>query len=57
MTSEPDSDAPSGSPDLPAVEDEGERPPLASMLFLVLFPFLVVLGLMVLDGWVRRGTP
>lgn len=57
MTSEPHPDAPPGSSESPPSEGDGERPPLLSMLLMVLFPFLVVLALMVVDGWVRRGTP
>ena len=57
MSNPPPSDAPVGASDLSPEDDEGERPPVISMLFMVLFRFLVVLALMVLDGWVRRGTP
>ena len=31
------------------------RPPRLSLLILVLFPFLVVLLLSLLDGWIRGG--
>ena len=39
--------------------EEGEevRPPLPSLLFLVLFPFLAVVALALLEGWIRRGGP
>lgn len=57
MTSEPRPDAPPASSETPSADEEGVRPPLLSMLLLVLFPFLIVVALMVLDGWVRRGTP
>jgi hypothetical protein len=57
MSTSPHSDAPADASDLSPGEEEGVRPPVVSMLFMVLFPFLIVLALMVLDGWVRRGTP
>jgi len=39
--------------------EEGDevRPPLPSLLILVLFPFVVVVALALLEGWVRRGGP
>ena len=57
MSSRPPSDAPADASQLSPGDDDGVRPPVVSMLFMVLFPFLIVLALMVLDGWVRRGTP
>ncbi len=57
MSTPPPSDAPAQPSDLSPGDEEGVRPPVISMLFMVLFPFLVVLALMVVDGWVRRGTP
>lgn len=55
MNSEPRSDAPADPAEPPPDREEGVRPPLLSLLLLVLFPFLIVLALMVVDGWVRRG--
>ena len=45
--------APQGNPE----EGEEVRPPLASVLLLVLFPFLAVVAMALLEGWIRRGGP
>lgn len=44
----------SEEPEVPAPADEaGEPAPAAARLVLVLLPFLVVIALMLLEGWFR----
>lgn len=43
-------------PEDPApLDDAGEPAPAGARLVLVLFPFLVVLALMLLEGWLRKS--
>jgi hypothetical protein len=34
--------------------DDEERPPRVALLIMVLFPFLLALGIALLYGWIRR---
>lgn len=44
----------SEEPEVPApADDAGEPAPAAARLVLVLLPFLVVVALMLLEGWLR----
>jgi hypothetical protein len=45
----------SNGPRMPDEEGEAEeRPPRLALLLLVLFPFLLVVGIALLYGWIRR---